>query len=35
MHTAQLVVTGRNVFGAETAMENLKSYKRQINFLQN
>ena len=27
VHTAELVVTGRSVFGSETAMENLKSYK--------
>jgi hypothetical protein len=27
MHTAEIVVTGRSVFGSETAMENLKSYK--------
>jgi len=25
--TAELVVTGRSVFGTETAMENLESYK--------
>ena len=35
VHTAELVVTGRSVFGDETAMENLESYKRQINFQQN
>ena len=34
VHTAELVVTGRSDFGAETAMENLKNYKRQINFQQ-